>query len=111
MESILIVLVSLNLGLTLFFIFRSELIRKSIHSLNVKYFHEVSDVSGFIKKQKKIQIKAQFYIGEIPIGQPFLMSEQITEDINEERIKKIIDDIAKPLSTIGVKAIKKQFIG
>lgn len=110
MESLVLVGVVLNLLITGVLLFRVDAVRKSVHGIKVMYFTDVSDVTGFIKKQKKIQVKAQFLIGEIPIGQPFVMSEQITEVVDEKRVSEIIENIAKPLAALGIKVITKGLI-
>ena len=71
------------------------------------YFTEISDVTGFIKKQKRVQVKAQLLVGDLPIGHPFLISEQISETVDEKRVTELIENIAKPLSAIGIKVISK----
>lgn len=111
MESVVLGLLLLNIVITAVLLFRVETVRKSIHGIKVMYFTDISDVNGFIKKQKRIQVKAQLMIGEIPIGQPFVMSEQVTESVDEKVVKEIIDNIAKPLSGIGIKVITKGMIG
>ena len=111
MESLLLGLVVLNIVITAILLLRIETVRKSIHGIKVMYFTDISDVNGFIKKQKKVQVKAQIMIGEIPIGQPFVMSEQVTESVDEKVIKEIVDNIAKPLAGIGIKVITKGIIG
>ena len=63
------------------------------------------------QKQKKIQIKAQLLIGEIPIGHAFLISEQISESVDEAKLQVIIEEIAKPLARIGIAVVSKGTLG
>ena len=97
----------LNLAITIFLLFKAGLFRRSIQDLKVVYFSEVSEANGFIKKQKKIQIKAQLLIGEIPVGHAFLISEQISESVDEAKLQAIIEEIAKPLARLGIAVVSK----
>lgn len=60
------------------------------------------------KKAKKVQIKGQLHIGEIPIGHPFVVSEEITETIDLEKLKMLIDVYAGPLLKIGIGVVKRR---
>jgi len=46
-------------------------------------------------------------IRDIPIGQPFVMAEQVTETVDEKKVSEIIDKLAKPLAALGIKGIIK----
>lgn len=107
MEAVIVGLLSVNLIVTTVLLIKFVSVKNSIRGLKVLYFPEVTEVSGFLKKQKRVQIKAQFMIGEIPIGHPFVMSEQFTETVDEKKVQEIIQNIGKPLAAIGVKILTK----
>lgn len=73
------------------------------------YFSDISEINGFVKKQKRVQVKAQLMIGEIPIGGTILVSEQITETVDKQKIEEIINKIAKPLIDLGIKVVISSF--
>lgn len=101
-SAVVLIAVLINVVLTVFLIMKIGAVRRSVQNLKVIYFTEVTDISGFVKKQKKVQVKAQLLVGDIPIGHPFLVSEQITEQVDEAKIKHIVDEIAKPLARLGI---------
>jgi len=107
MNYLVLTVLVINLVITCVLLFRVNAVRKSVHEIKVMYFTDISDVTGFLKKQKRVQVKAQLMIGEVPIGQPFVMSEQITEVVDEKRVAEIVENIAKPLAGIGIKVITK----
>lgn len=104
---ILIVLVCFNVGVSAFLFYQLSNLRKATQGVKAIYFGEVSEVSSLIKKQKKVLLKCQLLMGEIPVGQPFIVSEQLTETIDKERIDSIIENLAKPIGGIGIKIISK----
>jgi hypothetical protein len=110
MNEILLILVACNLALTSILIAKFTSLKRSVRDLQVVYFVEEHETNGFIKKQKKIQIKAQLQIGNLPIGSPFLVSEQISETVDQDRTTALIENIAKPLSALGIKVITKGLI-
>lgn len=110
MDYVIILLLTLNLVVTAAFFFKFSSLRSSFRELKVMYFTDVSDVTEFMKRKKKIQVKAQLLIGEIPIGHPFVVSEQITETVDEEKVRLVIDNIAKPLAALGIKVITNSII-
>lgn len=111
MLTLLVAISSLNLLITAFLLFKAGLFRRSIQDLKVLYFTEITDQNGFVKKQKKIQIKAQLLIGEVPVGHAFVISEQISESVDQEKLKLIVEEVARPLARIGIAVISKGTIG
>lgn len=107
MNEILLVAVLCNLLLTAVMVFKFTALKKSVRDLQIIYFVEEHEVSGFIKKQKRVQVKAQLQIGQLPIGNPFLVSEQVTETMDQVRVDTLIENFAKPLSALGIKVISK----
>lgn len=73
--------------------------------LSVLYFSEVQETKGYFKEEKILRVKAQLMLGQIPVGQAFVISEQKIETINKEEIKEIVQKFAEPLVKIGVAAI------
>jgi len=107
MNEILLILVIVNIALTGMLVVKFASLKRSVRDLQVVYFVEENEANGFIKKQKRVQIKAQLQIGNLPIGSPFLVSEQVTEAVDQARVDALIENIAKPMAALGIKVITK----
>jgi hypothetical protein len=93
-----------------FVAFRFSSLRSALKGLEIVYFTETRTKDGFIKKETNVQIKGQLFLAGLPVGHPLLISEQVSEVVDKEKINRILEDFAKPLASLGLRVITKKLI-
>jgi hypothetical protein len=108
-QAIILGLCSLNFIVLLYLVYEKFFARKPVvmapnenEKLTIVYFLEEHKKDSLLKKQTLIQIKGQFYLGEIPIGSPFMMSEHTTDVVDQDRLKLLLETVAKPMASTGM---------
>lgn len=70
--------------------------------VRIEYSHDAFESKGLLKNKKKVTFKGQLYIGDFPVGTPFVIAEHQLEEINEERIERLLNEVVKPLIQLGL---------
>ena len=73
--------------------------------LAVKYYEEIRESVGLFKKEKSVCIKAQLLYEGIPVGQSFTVCEHKSSEVDRSQLNKTLEDLARPLIKVGIKAI------
>lgn len=73
--------------------------------LTIVYFSELHEDKGYFKEESVVKVKGQLVLGELPVGQPFVISEQRFSKVNKEEINNMVEKVAAPLIKAGVAAI------
>lgn len=107
-EAFLLILLTINVAVGIFVAFRFISAKSAFRDLQVVYFTETRTKDGFIKKESLVQIKGQILIRGLPIGHPFVMIEQVSEEVDKERVNQILEEYAKPLLSLGLNVATKK---
>ena len=75
---------------------------RRFRQVRIEYTHDAFESKGLLKNKKKVTFKGQLYIGEFPVGTPFIIAEHQLEEINEERIERLLNEVIKPLIQLGL---------
>ncbi len=75
---------------------------RRFRQVRIEYSHDAFESKGLLKNKKKVTFKGQLYIGEFPVGTPFVIAEHQLEEINEERIERLLNEVIKPLIQLGL---------
>ncbi len=113
-ETQVIVLLALNLTVGIFIAVRSiraKPLNSGMTDLHAMYFAESVNQDEFFKKKNIVRIKCQLLQNGVPVGQPFVQAEHVTEVLDKEKINVLLNEFAKPLVEHGVKTTIKSFIG
>lgn len=73
---------------------------KSGPTVEIRYFDYIEDHQGAVKNSKRFIVKAQVFVAGLPVGEQFVMSEQIVEEFSYEKIRQLKSEIITPL--VGV---------
>lgn len=106
----LIIICSFNLLLSLFLAYKLIHLKKTFGQFKVEYFTDVTEKSGLVKKSKLVCVKSQLYVGSIPVGSPITVSETYEENIDKETVNKILNQLAKPLLSLGFRVATKKLL-
>ncbi len=109
-ETLLLILLAINTGICGFLAFRFVSVKSALRELQIIYFTETRSKDGFLKKESVVQIKGQLLLGGLPIGRPFLISEQVSEEVDKENINRILQEFAKPLIALGLNVLTKKLL-
>jgi hypothetical protein len=80
-------------------------LRSKMNVVRVVCFSEIQSSSGVFKDKCVIRVKAQLMVKDVPYGQPFILSEQVTENLDQDRIDQILKNVMIPLSRVGLKIV------
>lgn len=109
-EGLVITLLLVILAVVGFVAVRIFSVKNALRELQVVYFTESQSREKFLKKESVIQIKGQLLLGGIPVGHSFLMSEQVTETVDKEKVNRLLEEFAGPLLALGLKVVLKKLI-
>lgn len=109
-EVLVVLLLALNLAVVGFVAYRILSVKSALRELQIFYFTETQNREKFLKKESVVQIKGQLMLGGIPVGHPFLMSEQVTETVDKEKVNRLLDEFAGPLLALGLKVVTRKLI-
>lgn len=107
MENLILGVCVLNLIVTSILGFKFFSLKKSLGELKVEYFPYTIEDERMFKSKKKIQIKAQIFLREIPIGSPIVVSEQIYDSVDKEEVNKALDRVSSAMGKLGLTVVKK----
>lgn len=109
-EILVLLLLSLILALCGFVAYRLLSVKNAFRELQVVYFTETQNREKVFKKESVVQIKGQLLLGGIPVGHPFLLSEQVTETVDKEKVNRLLEEFAGPLLVLGLKVVTRKLV-
>jgi|GEM_PF-2356123 len=107
---ILILLIG-NVAITLLLVWHHVRLKKMFSDFRIENSTEISEASGAFKKSKKVVVKSQVFLGNLPIGGPIVVSESVQEEVSMEKMEAILNTISNPLARIGFRVIRKKITG
>ncbi|MBN8540750.1 MAG: hypothetical protein J0L82_10225 [Deltaproteobacteria bacterium] len=69
--------------------------------VEIRYFDYIEDHLGAVKNSKRFTVKGQVFVSGIPVGEQFVMSEQIVEEFSYEKIRQLKSEIIAPLVKVA----------
>lgn len=68
----------------------------------VKYFEYIEDNSGALKNSRRYVIKGQIHYDGLPIGEQFVVSEQVIEEFSWDKFAKLREEILLPMAKLSI---------
>ncbi len=96
METALIAIGILNLfGLAfcVAYVWRTQ---HKLNQIKVVYSHDAFESKGFIKNKRKVTFKGRVFIGELPVGEPFVLSVHEFEEVSKENVDHYVKNYIAP---------------
>lgn len=80
--------------------------RSKAQKIEIRYFEFTEDIAGALKDTRRVIIKGQIHVDNLPVGGQFVVAETSIEKFDYEKLQRFRNQVVMPIAQLGAEAVQ-----